>query len=136
MERLWAETGSDLLRVSLLFHKAAKQVAQSVGLTIDEAHCLNLLRVERIWCVKKLRELVGLTPTRTSKLLRSLEEEGFVSRSLSSEDRRMELVSLTEKGAQMAERIFTISDDVGKQLFGSTPKSMGRTETQFVESND
>jgi DNA-binding MarR family transcriptional regulator len=136
MDSVLPESGSDLLKVSLLFRKAAKQVAQSAGLTIDEAHCLNLLRVERIWCVKKLRELVGLTPTRTSKLLRSLEEGGFVSRSLSRVDRRMELISLTEKGAQLAERLLTISNDVGKQLFSSSPTSKERTETRFVESND
>ena len=133
---MWAETGSDLLRLFLICRKAAKMVARSAEMSVDEVHFLNLINVERVSSVWKLREIVGLTPTRTSKILRSLEHDGYILRSISQSDRRMELVSLTEQGSELADKILTISHDVGKQLFGTPPSSMETIQSRSLDATD
>jgi DNA-binding MarR family transcriptional regulator len=138
MEQSSAETGSDMLSLSLSCRKADKLVAQTVGLSVDEVHFINLLSTgERSWSVKQLRLLLGLSPTRTSKILRSLERQGFVTRALSELDRRMEQVALTMKGNAMAEELVDISIEVGRKVFDIHPPAAMRLKTPpFLEASD
>ncbi len=84
------------------------------GLRIDEMHCLGMIFLERPSCVKILSELLELNATRTSKILRHLEQRGLVVRSLDLADHRKEHVALTEDGYQTAERIITHYHDVAR----------------------
>ncbi len=93
-------------------------IAQSVGLSVDEMHCLNLLNSEKPTYVKKLIDLLGVSSTRTSKILRSLEQQGFVTRSMLESDRRMEQIALTTKGLEVTKRLLALSSEIGSQIVG------------------
>jgi DNA-binding MarR family transcriptional regulator len=117
MEVTWPETGLELLDLSLLCRKADRMVAEGAGMSVDEMHCLTLVSVKNPLSVKRLRESLGLSPTRISKILRSLEENGYIRRELSTSDRRVEHVSLTQKGNEMVEELLAISTNIGQQVF-------------------
>ena len=50
---------------------------------------------------RELGELLGLTPSNTSKVLRSVEQKGLVTRELCNEDRRQMYYSLTQQGREL-----------------------------------
>jgi DNA-binding MarR family transcriptional regulator len=52
-------------------------------------------------CPGRLGELLGLTPSNTSKVLRSAESKGLVLRELCCKDRRQMHYSLTTKGREL-----------------------------------
>ena len=52
-------------------------------------------------CPGELGELLGLTPSNTSKVLRSVEQKGLVTRELCNEDRRQMYYSLTQQGREL-----------------------------------
>ncbi len=116
METLRPDVASQMLRLSLLCRKADRMIAQSVGLSVDEMHCLNLLSSEKPTCVKNLIEQLGVSSTRTSKILRSLEERGFVTRAALESDRRMENISLTSKGTEITRKCLVLSSEIGSQI--------------------
>lgn len=81
-------------------------------------HCLCALFSERPPSVSRLSELINVSPTRASKILRDLEHGGLVSRSADAADRRREQVVLTESGVQAAVRILSLFQEVGSELLG------------------
>ncbi len=87
-------------------------------MTIDEMHCLCALFSERPPSVSRLSELINVSPTRASKILKDLEQNGLVSRRADAADRRREQVALTESGGQAAVRILSLFQEVGTELLG------------------
>lgn len=68
------------------------------GICLNEGMALcSLSNAERM-CPGRLGELLGLTPSNTSKVLRSVEGKGYVNRELGTNDKRQMYFSLTEKG--------------------------------------
>ncbi len=94
--------GLDVARLLLQCHKLEKIVAASAGLTVYEFHCLSQLYVHAPCCVKTLCELTGIHPTRASRLLGALERKGYLLRSLGTEDKRKESLTLTDAGVEVA----------------------------------
>jgi DNA-binding MarR family transcriptional regulator len=136
MVRPNALTAAELLRLTLLCRRIDRQLATSASLSVDELHCLGVLYLERPNCVKKLNELLGLTATRTSKILRSLEGRGFVIRSLHLVDRRMEQITLTEEGQRAAENVLSISSETVKKLFVSPREGAVADLSELIRADD
>jgi DNA-binding MarR family transcriptional regulator len=129
-------TGAELLELTLLCRKIDKQLASSTSLSVDELHCLSMLYLERPTCVKKLNELLGLSATRTSKILRTLERRGYVVRSLHLQDRRMEQVTLTEEGQRAAENVLSVSGETVRKLVVSHPEESARGLTELIRVSE
>lgn len=71
------------------------------GICLNEGMALcSLSNAERM-CPGRLGELLGLTPSNTSKVLRSTESKGLVLRELCCKDRRQMHYSLTTKGREL-----------------------------------
>ena len=71
------------------------------GICLNEGMILcSLANAERI-CPGRLGELLGLTASNTSKVLRSVESKGLVLRELCCKDRRQMYYSLTPKGREL-----------------------------------
>ncbi|MEK6569961.1 MAG: transcriptional regulator [Bacteroidota bacterium] len=128
--------GADLLRLTLLCRKVDKELALSAGFSVDELHCLGVLYLERPSCVKKLSQFLGLSATRTSKILRSLEQKGYVARALQLTDRRKEQVTLTREGMEAAENVLSISSEVGKKVCSSIPAEIVPYLSRLVQMSD
>lgn len=134
METFRPDVAAEMLRLSLLCRKADRVIAQSVGLSVDEMHCLNLLSSETPTSVKNLIDLVGVSSTRISKILRSLEQHGFVTRTMLESDRRMEQISLTAKGIEVTRKCLALSSEIGSQIIGSTT-SLSQSRYTYSEKD-
>ena len=114
----------ELLKLARHCHGIDKYVSSSVGLSIDEMHCLSALFTDRPPSVKRLSELISVTPTRASQILRSLEQRQFVSRTLDAADRRKEVVDLTESGRRTVDTILQLFSEVGSELLANWRKTL------------
>ncbi len=111
--------GAELLRLTRRCRGIDKYVSSQAELTIDEMHCLSVLYFEHPPSVKRLSELINVSSTRASKILKDLEDRQFVSRTLDAEDRRKEQVVLTEKGTQAIQKVLSLYTEVGSELLTS-----------------
>ena len=79
-------------------HQFEAAFEKRYGICLNEGMTLcSLSKTERL-CPGELGELLGLTP---SKVLRSVEQKGLVTRELCSEDRRQMYYSLTQQGREL-----------------------------------
>ena len=111
--------GAELLRLTRRCRGIDKYVSSRAQLTIDELHCLSVLFSEHPSSVKRLSELINVSTTRASKILKDLEQRGYVSRTPDAEDRRKEQVLLTETGSLTVRRILSFYTEVGSELLTS-----------------
>lgn len=110
-----------LLRLTLVTQKIARCLADDAGLSVNELNCLLLLYLEKPCCVRKLTEMLGIGTSSTSKLLRSLDGRGWLTRELDAADRRMERVALTEQGAETVRQILLAADSIAVMLLEKLP---------------
>ncbi|HTY38292.1 MAG TPA: MarR family winged helix-turn-helix transcriptional regulator [Bacteroidota bacterium] len=111
--------GVELLRLTRRCRGIDKYVSSRAELTIDEMHCLSVLYSDHPPTVKRLSELINVSSTRSSKILKDLEEREFVTRLLDAEDRRKEQVILTDRGKRAVEEIVSLYSEVGSELLTS-----------------
>ena len=116
MEETEPRFGAELLRLTRRCRGIDKYVSSRAQLTIDELHCLSVLFSEHPSTVKRLSELINVSTTRASKILKDLEQLGYVSRTQDAEDRRKEQVLLTETGSLTVERILSFYTEIGSEL--------------------
>jgi DNA-binding MarR family transcriptional regulator len=82
-------------------------------------HCLSVLYSDHPPSVKRLSELINVSSTRASKILKDLENRGLVTRTLDADDRRKEQVVLTESGEKAVEEIVGLYTEIGSELLTS-----------------
>lgn len=77
------------------------------GLCLNEGMLLCTLQnsEEAMLSSGTLAEALGLSCSNTSKLIKSVEKQGFISRVLGKEDKRQMYFKLTRKGIELMERI-------------------------------
>jgi len=114
--------GIQLLKMALKCHKIEIDLATLTGLSVNEFHCLLQLYLEEPCCVGKLTEILGIGATSTSKLLRSLDQKGFVSRSPDPIDRRRESVDLTESGIQKVMNGLALAEAISHRILQQIPE--------------
>jgi len=112
---------SDILRLGMFAQRTERQLADLAAVTIGELHCLTQLHIEKPCCIRRLSSILGVSASSTSKLLRSLDEKGYIERELDATDRRQERVHLTEEGAAVVQRIMTAGDAIAASLIESLP---------------
>ena len=83
--------------------KLEKRLESLTRLSSDALLVLLLLHTRRPSSVKELTKHLGVSDSRTSKLLCLLEDRGFIARRISLADRRVEQISLTPRGDQIVE---------------------------------
>lgn len=77
----------------------------SINITPVEFRCLRYLLNSSFALAKDLAQNMDLTPSRVTNLLNSLEKKGYVIREISSKDRRVININLTQVGQSFAEDI-------------------------------
>lgn len=111
--------GVDLLRLTRRCRGIDKYVSSRAELTVDEMHCLSVLYADHPPSVKRLSELINVSSTRASKILKDLEGREYVSRTLDADDRRKEQVVLTERGNGAVEKVIALYTEIGSELLTS-----------------
>lgn len=70
------------------------------GISLNEGMALCTLSEREKMCSGELGEALGLTASNTSKVLRTVETKGLVTREMCCKDRRQIFYSLTERGRE------------------------------------
>lgn len=78
---------------------------KSINLTPIEFRCLRYLLNTTFLRVNELAKKMELTPSRITNLLNSLEKKGYIMREISTQDRRIIKVALTDEGEKFAVNI-------------------------------
>lgn len=75
-----------------------KEFAEANGITINEGMVLCCMKDEQPHVAASLCEFVGLSNSRVSRVINSVESKGFITRQIGSEDRRQMVFTLTDLG--------------------------------------
>ena len=98
-----ASQAETLIGVLTETRKLEKRLESLTRLSSDALLVLLLLHTRRPASVKELTGHLGVSDSRTSKLLCLLEDRGFITRRISLADRRVEQISLTPRGDHIVE---------------------------------
>ena len=134
MEPYESKSGIELLRLTRRCRGIDKYVSSSTGLTVDEMHCLCALYSERPSSVKRLYELISVSPSRASKILKHLEQRCLVTRAINSADHRREQVMLTDAGTKAVQDILSLFTEVGSELVGSWRRELAADFSWLLET--
>lgn len=103
----------DIQRSIINFESAFEK---SYGICLNEGMTLCSLKDTRKLSAGEVGELLGLTPSNTSKVIASLEKKLLIKRTLSNTDKRSMFFSLTPKGKELISSIKCESIDMGETL--------------------
>lgn len=98
-------------------HHLERHLAGAAGIPLDELYCLCVIHLHNPPSVKSLSRLLGVHITRTSKLLNSLENRGYIIRRPDPRDRRRELLTLSVAGVRMVQVVYSISARTWERVF-------------------
>jgi DNA-binding MarR family transcriptional regulator len=104
-----ASQAETLIGVLTDARKLEKRLVSLTRLSSDSLLVLLLLHEKRPASVKELTKYLGVSDSRTSKLLCVLEDRGFIARRISLTDRRVEQISLTPRGDRIVETALSVS---------------------------
>jgi len=84
-----------------------KDFQEANGISINDAMVLCFLKNGEEKSAGEICEFIGLSNSRVSKVLCSVENEGYIVRRLGSSDKRQMFFSLTEKGKKKIKEIMS-----------------------------
>jgi DNA-binding MarR family transcriptional regulator len=103
-----ASPAESLIGVLTETRKLEKRLESVTRLSSDALLVLLLLHTRRPASVKELTKHLGVSDSRTSKLLCTLEDKGLITRRISLTDRRVERISLTPRGDSIIETALSV----------------------------
>lgn len=77
-----------------------KEFAEKNGITINEGMLLCCLKDGNPKSANELCDFVGLSNSRVSRVITTVENKGYIIRSMGKEDKRQMIFTLTESGKQ------------------------------------
>lgn len=92
----------DIYKILYQFEKAFAEVHD---ITINEAMLLCCLKDGEAKSAGTICEFIGLSNSRVSKVITSVENKGFIRRNISKEDKRQMFFSLTPDGKEKVRRM-------------------------------
>ncbi|HOI40752.1 MAG TPA: MarR family transcriptional regulator [Methanobacterium sp.] len=127
-------TGILFWKITYLWQRKINKSLRKVDLT--HSHFALLLGVA--WLEKEGKpitqtKLANFTQTNvmvTSKIIRTLEDKGFIDRIKEGKDPRAKYVHLTDKGLKTLEKASKISETINKEFFGV----LGKEKQEFAEN--
>ena len=75
-----------------------KEFAERFGMTINEAMLLCCMKDGNERPANEIAEFIGLSNSRVSKIITSVEEKGWIVRAMGAKDKRKMIFSLSEVG--------------------------------------
>ncbi|MDR2123015.1 MAG: winged helix DNA-binding protein [Flavobacteriaceae bacterium] len=77
-----------------------KKFLETNGITINEALVLCCLKKSVSQTANEICKYIGLSNSRISRIINTVEEKGYISRKLGSEDKRQMIFELTPQGEE------------------------------------
>ena len=75
-----------------------KEFSEGFGMTINEAMLLCCMKDGKERPANEIAEFIGLSNSRVSKIITSVEEKGWIVRAMGAEDKRKMIFSLSKAG--------------------------------------
>lgn len=101
-----------------------ERFAEQLRITTSEFRCVRAFRGEKSLPVKTLVERVNLSGSRLTRILSSLEKNGYLQRSIDLHDRRSITVVLTRKGIELSERLESRYLKMHEEILAGIPAEM------------
>ena len=105
-------------------HRLMKQRYASeaeVKLTVEEFILLNMIEAQTDQILQNIAIATGKNKSVVMRMIDSLEEKGLAKRTVNPEDRRENLLSITEKGAEVVTQYQTIEKRLSNELLEGIP---------------
>lgn len=96
-----------------------KEFVKMFSMTINEAMLLCCMKDNQPHSAYEIAEFIGLSNSRVSKIIMSVEEKGWITREIGTEDKRKMIFSLSKEGGKIVETMKKQSiplDDVLSKL--------------------
>ncbi|MDL2227773.1 MarR family transcriptional regulator [Odoribacter sp. OttesenSCG-928-L07] len=80
-----------------------KEFVKKFGMTINEAMLLCIMKDNLPHSAYEIAEFIGLSNSRVSKIIMSVEERGWIIREIGTEDKRKMIFFLSKEGKKVVE---------------------------------
>ena len=107
-----------------LLHRALKQryaAEADVRLTVEEFILLNMIEAHTDQILQNIAIATGKNKSVVMRMIDSLEEKGLAKRTVNPEDRRENLLSITERGAEVVAQYQAIEKRLSGELLDGIP---------------
>ncbi|HWR41720.1 MarR family winged helix-turn-helix transcriptional regulator [Sporomusa sp.] len=108
----------ELFRFFNGFASWESSVIRASDLTVSEAHAIEVLGQYGQMNMKNVAMKLGVTTGTTTVTIDRLEKKQYAKREPSLQDRRVYLISLTEKGLKAYEEHHKYHSDLSRQILG------------------
>jgi DNA-binding MarR family transcriptional regulator len=100
-----------------------EEIGDHCGLAPREVSCLSALAPGERVNAGELARRMGLSPSRASRLIRSLRGKGTLQESFDDSDRRAVSIGLTARGEQVVQKIERKKDECERRLIGALDRA-------------
>lgn len=112
-ERFNSHAGIYYRKIQIYMKKAFKQI----GISFDEGIILQYLLVNPGVTQDHIAEALALDAAAVARSLKSMEQRGYLLRTVDETNQRRKLTNITPVGAQVAERIIRAMDAWDNEIF-------------------
>jgi len=100
--------------------RTSRNFEQEALCSPEEANVISLLSKRGPLMVKEIAQaMVGIEPSKLTRILDSLEKQGYATRTLNREDRRSFLITPTEQGIQLLSGFTAHLQDLAQGILSS-----------------
>ena len=113
------ETICKLKDIYKALYQFEKDFANSNGITINEGMILCCLKNDELKTANELCDFVGLSNSRVSRVINTVEKKGYIKRQMGESDKRQMIFSLTNAGKEKVAEMLSADihlSDLGKHL--------------------
>ena len=117
-------------------HRLVKQryaAEAEVKLTVEEFILLNMIEAQTDQILQNIAIATGKNKSVVMRMIDSLEEKGLAKRTVNPEDRRENLLSITDKGAEVVTQYQAIEKRLSNDLLEGIPADEVATFFRVVD---
>ena len=107
--------------------------AKRFDISVASFRCMRHLHEHQEATVKQLAENMDLSSSRLTRIIDELVKSGFVLRTEHRSDRRIFIISLTQKGKELAEDLYNNFNRLHEEIFSSITVSKQKTIVNSIE---
>ena len=134
-----------MIRISRLHRMVFERNISNMGIHHSQHHLLMYIAKEgEILSQKQIAERFGITPAAVARSLKSLESEGFISRTNLEGDGRFNRITITDKGKEIVEDSYKMFQEIDSSVFENFTESeieefnalLDKIQANLIEKND
>lgn len=127
LEKVAAEVAEVTFKLLANCQEKEERLARQFRISVPEFRTLRMFRGDDHLQIKELIRRVGLSGSRLTRILDSLESNGFVIRSIDLDDRRSIIITLSDKGRRLTGELEQRYVDIHKEILEGIPGEMHET---------